>query len=114
MADPIRIMMRQTAAATTSTVDVPGDFSYAHSIMAQISSVSFTGGTAPTVTVTLFHSHDGTNWASLSSAVGPVSAGGTGIFTPVPTTFGHFIRLSWTCGGTPTNVSFSVLVEGKP
>lgn len=76
-----------------------------------VRNVSFVGGTTPTVTPVLQQSTDGsTGWTDVPTSNGnpfaAVAAGATtrSLFWGLD----RFVRIRWTCTGTPTSVSFTV------
>lgn len=76
--------------------------------------VSFVGGTTPTLTPIVQHSPDGSTWTDIPAGQGQfpgaVSAGAT--MRAIMFGLDRYVRVRWTCTGTPTSVSFIVDGEG--
>jgi hypothetical protein len=71
---------------------------------AQVHVWAFDGGTAPTVTVTIQHSPDGTSWTPLVSFPAISALGSKRITLPSTTTVNAFVQATWTTSGAPTDV----------
>lgn len=111
-----------TQLATTGTgldddsTSTTGATSFGGNIQAHFYDVS--GGTAPSVTVVVQHSPDGTTWTTLASFVAVTD---TTVLTPtvatqsvdIPstTTVNAHVRAQWTTTGTPTSVQALIMYD---
>jgi hypothetical protein len=71
---------------------------------AQLHVWALDGGTAPTVSVTIQHSPDGTTWTTLTTFTTTGTVGSQRITLPSTTTINTKVQAIWTLTGAPTGV----------
>ena len=98
---------------STSTT---GATSFGGNVQAHFYDVS--GGTTPSVTVTVQHSTDGTTWTTLATLAAVTQANITNpliatqsVDIPSTTTVNAHVRASWTTSGTPTSIQALVMYD---
>lgn len=70
--------------------------------------VTAVSGTTPSLTVSIEHSNDGTNWAAADPVDAFAARTTTGRVFKNVTVKGRFIRLVWTISGTTPSFTFAV------
>lgn len=101
------VTLADSAARTTTgaTGAVPG-FGDKITLRAQLD-VTAASGTAPTLTVLIEDTIDGTNWNTVGSFTQKTAVSREVVNITIP--FSDRLRASWTIGGTTPSFTFSVL-----
>lgn len=109
--DPITVGAGGGAAGPGPTVGV-GDY---HTLRLSLTGLAFTGGTTPTITITVETSSGDGSWNALTPTVSQggtlagLAAGATRRIVYVG--FDRFVRTNWTTTGAPTGVAFTLSGE---
>jgi len=97
----------QAASGSSAASSVPGGPDYGV-LNVEVDLTALTGGTTPSVTITVQWSHLGTTWADAAPVDGFAAISAAKSVVQQFAIKGTFVRVNWTSTGVPTSVTFGV------